>query len=384
MTSLRVNRALSPDGSPFALSAETDREVLNEAAFKRMIAIERKRTERSNEPFLLMLLDAGSQQDAKVSSAALGSMAAALLAHSRETDTVGWYREQTTVGVLFTGLEDNDRNAILGTLLSRVKVMLRDELIFNQFSQVNISFHFFPDDWDHTDASRPSNPALYPDLMLPARHRRSQLFIKRAMDVAGSLLLLLLLAPLFLLIAAAIKVSSKGPVLFRQTRVGQYGQGFTFLKFRSMYVNNDHAVHQKYVTELIARESGANAADKKGEPVYKLKNDARITQVGKILRKTSLDELPQLINVLKGDMSLVGPRPAIPYELAAYQTWHRRRILEAKPGLTGFWQVAGRSRVRFDEMVRMDLRYANSWSLWLDVKILLRTPMAVLRGTGAY
>jgi len=118
--------------------------------------------------------------------------------------------------------------------------------------------------------------------------------------------------------------------------------------------------------------------------VYKLTNDRRITAVGKYLRRTSLDELPQIFNVFLGEMSLVGPRPAIPYELAAYQTWHRRRILEAKPGITGLWQVTGRSLVKFDDMVRLDLRYATSWSLWLDLIILLRTPAAVLRGAGAY
>jgi lipopolysaccharide/colanic/teichoic acid biosynthesis glycosyltransferase len=118
--------------------------------------------------------------------------------------------------------------------------------------------------------------------------------------------------------------------------------------------------------------------------VYKLTNDKRITPVGKFLRRTSLDELPQLLNVLSGDMSLVGPRPPIPYELATYQTWHRRRVLEVKPGITGLWQVTGRSRVKFDEMVRLDLRYATSWTPWLDLKILLQTPLAVIRGSGAY
>jgi lipopolysaccharide/colanic/teichoic acid biosynthesis glycosyltransferase len=349
-----------------------------------MIAIERKRTERSKEPFLMMLLDAGNRQDSEVSVAALDSMASALLAHSRETDVVGWYKEQTAVGVLFTGLEGNDKNSILSTILSRVKIMLRDELIFNRLNQVSISFHFFPDDWDHGDSGRPSNPALYPDLLTPGNRRRSRLFIKRMIDVSGSMLALFLGAPLFLAIALAVKLSSKGPVLFRQTRVGQYGQCFTFLKFRSMYVNNDHKVHQKYVTELIASETGVQPSIRNGETVYKIKDDKRITRVGRILRRTSLDELPQLINVLRGEMSLVGPRPAIPYELAAYQTWHRRRVLEAKPGITGLWQVMGRSRVRFDEMVRLDLRYARSWSLWLDFKILLRTFSVVIKGTGAY
>jgi lipopolysaccharide/colanic/teichoic acid biosynthesis glycosyltransferase len=203
-------------------------------------------------------------------------------------------------------------------------------------------------------------------------------------DIAGSALALILCSPLFLAIAVAIKLSSKGPLLFKQLRVGQYGQCFTFLKFRSMYVNNDDFVHQKFVTELISKAARGEFSGKDRDGVYKLTDDKRITRVGTFLRRTSLDELPQLLNVLKGEMSLVGPRPAIPYELAAYQTWHRRRVLETKPGITGVWQVTGRSRVKFDEMVRMDLRYAMSWSPWLDLKILLRTPLAVIRGSGAY
>jgi lipopolysaccharide/colanic/teichoic acid biosynthesis glycosyltransferase len=203
------------------------------------------------------------------------------------------------------------------------------------------------------------------------------------MDIAGSTLMLILCAPVCLIIALAIKTSSKGPVLFKQRRVGQYGQHFTFLKFRSMQVNNDHSVHKEYVTKFIASGAGKQPSNGTGEGVYKLTNDSRVTRVGKFLRRTSLDELPQFLNVLKGEMSLVGPRPPIPYELAAYQTWHRRRLLEVKPGITGLWQVTGRSRVTFDEMVRLDLRYATSWSPSLDLTILMRTPLAVLRGEGA-
>ena len=166
--------------------------------------------------------------------------------------------------------------------------------------------------------------------------------------------------------------------------MGQHGRSFTFLKFRSMYTDNDHSEHQEYVTKLIAQEDGDGAALHNGNGVYKITNDRRVTRIGKFLRRTSLDELPQLINVLIGDMSLVGPRPPIPYELAAYQTWHRRRVLEVKPGITGLWQVTGRSRVKFDEMVRLDLRYATTWTPWLDLKILIRTPMAVIKGSGAY
>jgi lipopolysaccharide/colanic/teichoic acid biosynthesis glycosyltransferase len=383
LTPLRVKRELDPTGSPFEASSAVERDVMNEQTFRRMISIERKRTERSKEPFLLMLLDAGSQIGSETNGTALGTMADSLLASSRETDIIGWYKEGTTVGVMFTGLEAGDKNSILSTILSRVKSMLRDDLVFKQFNQVSISFHFFPDDWDHANSGRPSNPALYPDLTNPGNRKRSLLIVKRMIDVVGCSLALILCSPLFLAIALAIKLSSKGPVLFRQQRVGQYGQFFTFLKFRSMYVNNDAQVHQKFVTQLIASEANGDSSSE-SEGVFKLKDDKRITRVGRFLRRTSLDELPQLINVLKGEMSLVGPRPPIPYELAAYQTWHRRRVLEAKPGITGVWQVAGRSRVKFDEMVRMDLRYALAWSPWLDVKILLRTPLAVIRGSGAY
>jgi lipopolysaccharide/colanic/teichoic acid biosynthesis glycosyltransferase len=277
----------------------------------------------------------------------------------------------------------NEKNAVLCAILSKVSTSLREQLTSDQFSQVSISFHFFPDDWDHDNSGRPSNPALYPDLLSIENGSRADVGIKRLMDIAGSAGMLILCSPLLLIIAAAIKATSRGPVLFRQQRVGQYGRYFTFLKFRSMQINNDQRVHQEYVTKLIANEADSKPLNRNGEGVYKLTNDTRITRVGKFLRRTSLDELPQFLNVLEGDMSLVGPRPPIPYELEAYQTWHRRRVLDVKPGITGLWQVTGRSRVKFDEMVRLDLRYATSWSPWLDFKILLRTPLAIIKGVGA-
>jgi lipopolysaccharide/colanic/teichoic acid biosynthesis glycosyltransferase len=186
-----------------------------------------------------------------------------------------------------------------------------------------------------------------------------------------------------LITALAIKASSKGPVFYKQQRVGKHGKRFTFLKFRSMLVDNDPSIHKEYVTKLIAGQAERNPSNGNGDAVYKLTNDERVTGVGAFLRRTSLDELPQFLNVLRGDMSLVGPRPPIPYELAAYQTWHRRRVLQVKPGMTGLWQVQGRCRIGFDDMVRLDLRYARDCSPWLDLKILLRTPKAVIAGEGA-
>ena len=359
-----------------------ERRALDEESFRRVIAIERKRTERSKSPFVLMLLEVPNQKTGKAVQA-LETVMSVLLGSSRDTDLVGWYKEKATIGAMFTGLAAGDKSAILMTILSRASSTLRDELSFEQFSLISISLHYYPDDWDEKGPGRPSNPALYPDLSNRAGNKQPLLILKRALDVVGSLALIVLSAPLCAMIAIAIKLTSKGPILFRQMRVGQHGRQFEFLKFRSMYLGNDHNVHREYVTKLINKEAPAIPTQQQGA-VFKLAGDKRITPLGRFLRKTSLDELPQFINVLVGDMSLVGPRPPIPYELAAYQTWHRRRVLEVKPGITGLWQVTGRSTVDFDSMVRLDLKYATSWSPWLDIKILLRTPLAVIRGSGAY
>jgi len=201
---------------------------------------------------------------------------------------------------------------------------------------------------------------------------------KRAIDIAGSLFALLILLPAFVLIAVLIKMTSDGPVFYRQQRLGKSGAEFTFLKFRSMYVANDSKIHKEFTQNLIR----GNAGNPDG--VYKIQKDPRITSFGRILRASSLDELPQFINVLSGKMSLVGPRPPIPYEFECYQLWHRRRILEAKPGITGLWQIHGRSRTTFDDMVRMDLQYIRERSIWIDLKILIKTPFAIIGGHGAY
>jgi lipopolysaccharide/colanic/teichoic acid biosynthesis glycosyltransferase len=200
------------------------------------------------------------------------------------------------------------------------------------------------------------------------------------MDILGSLIALIVFSPAFLVIALAISISSRGPILFRQRRVGQHGIPFDMLKFRSMRVNNDASIHREYVKSLVSGKAQPQPVNGNGGHLYKLAADPRITPVGAFLRRTSLDELPQFVNVLKGEMSLVGPRPPIPYEIEAYDIWHWRRVLEAKPGVTGLWQVSGRNRTTFDDMVRLDLRYAKHCSLWLDLKILLRTPLAVLEG----
>jgi lipopolysaccharide/colanic/teichoic acid biosynthesis glycosyltransferase len=378
------NKGRSPGLSPARPTSGANRGIPNEETFHRMISLERKRTARSRKPFLLMLLDTKSCLPSSQNGAVLAEILSALALSTRETDITGWYKDNSVVGVMFTEIETTGHNSIVSTMLARVSDTLRNHLAIDQFNQVSISFHLFPEARDHETPQGPSNPILYPDLVRRDNAKSSLRAMKRAMDIAGSALSLILCAPLFMLIAGAIKLTSKGPVFFRQSRVGQYGVPFVFLKFRSMHTDSDPAVHRGYVREFIAGQAERKPSNRNGEGVYKLTNDSRVTKVGAFLRKTSLDELPQFFNVFRGEMSLVGPRPPIPYEVEVYDIWHRQRLLEARPGITGLWQVNGRSRVKFDEMVRLDLRYAQTWTPWLDVKILARTPRAVLSGGGAY
>jgi len=205
---------------------------------------------------------------------------------------------------------------------------------------------------------------------------------KRASDLTVASLALFVLSPIWLLIALLIKLDSRGPVFYKQERVGMDGRIFLFYKFRTMRAGTDDSRHREYQRAYINGRSDSNLGDDV-RPVFKLRGDERITRVGRILRKTSLDELPQLFNVLRGEMSVVGPRPPIPYEVENYQLWHRKR-LDMKPGITGLWQVSGRNRLPFDEMVRMDLYYIENWSLLLDIKIILQTLPVMWRGEDAY
>jgi exopolysaccharide biosynthesis polyprenyl glycosylphosphotransferase len=330
-----------------------------------------------------MLLHTGQLLQGEGRGAVLGSIIKALSVSTRETDLHGWYEEDKVVGVICTEVGPGNMTSILSTLHSRVCTTLRNNLSLDQMNVIHISFHVFPDDLDLECGVRPADKRLYPDLSPKDTAAKASQSMKRSIDLIGSLCALLLLSPLLVIIAVAIKLTSKGPILFTQQRLGQYGVRFTFLKFRSMYFQNDAKIHRDYVRELISGNK-AHQEQKSHNGVYKLKDDPRVTPVGRFLRKTSLDELPQFFNVLKGEMSLVGPRPPIPYEVEAYAIWHRRRFLEVKPGITGLWQIEGRSKLKFDEMVRLDLKYAKTWSPWLDIKILLRTPTAVLRGDGAY
>lgn len=210
-----------------------------------------------------------------------------------------------------------------------------------------------------------------PIVVEPSHRDVNQLFVKRFMDMLGAGLGLILLSPLLLLIIIGIKLTSRGPIFYKQTRVGLGGQTFSLYKFRSMVVNAD---------ELKASLQDQNEKD---GPIFKIKNDPRITKLGQFLRKYSLDELPQLINVLKNDMSLVGPRPPVPEEVKCYADWQMRR-LSIQPGLTCIWQTSGRSNISFEEWMRMDLHYIDHWNIILDIKLILKTILVVVTAEGAY
>lgn len=380
----RVNQEAPPnrDASPPAYRSQpgAERAPLSEKPFTVTLCLERKRAERSGRHFILMLVDASSVFQSGSGDRFPAKVVGAISATIRETDILGWYQADAILGVILTELGETYINSIVNIMKAKVSAVLLRNLTLRQTNEIHLSFHLFPEEWDLQDKSWAADSKLYPDLSSLTRGSAAARIAKRSMDVVGSALAMMLLSPLFLVISAAIKLTSKGPALFRQKRVGQYGVAFTFLKFRSMHFRSETTVHKDYVRQFIAgkAESGSIGG------IYKLSNDPRVTRVGRFLRKTSLDELPQFLNVLKGEMSLVGPRPPLPYELEAYDRWHRRRLLEAKPGITGLWQVHGRSKTTFDDMVRLDLQYAMARSLWLDLKILAKTPAAVLSGEGAY
>jgi len=297
----------------------------------------------------------------------------------RVTDTLGWYEQNHTLGVLFAEIGDVD-NAKLEHLSQKIFLAIRQTVTFEEFASLRIAVRVLPhyaadgsldDSWEEL---------IYRELHHEPTATTQAQVLKRIVDIVGSSFFLIMLLPIFIVVCSLIKITSHGPIFFCQKRVGRYGKLFNFYKFRSMYDDNDPTIHREYVTQLISGTVQPHPTN----GVYKLITDPRVTPLGRILRKTSLDELPQFVNVFLGDMSLVGPRPPVPYEFACYRPWHKRRLIELKPGLTGVWQVQGRSRTTFDEMVRMDLHYARTQSVWLDLKIILQTPAAMFLGRGAY
>ena len=361
--------------------AQQEEEILMENVFHSMLTLERRRAERSRKPFILMLLDANLENG--TAEEILRQAVDIVVASKRETDLVGWYKQGAILGVIFTEISQDGEVRITETLRSKIENAFIKHMGRDRAAKIAISVHIFPESWDKNSSGWVADSKLYPDLKRKGSRKRLPLVIKRAIDIVGSGALLLVLSPFLALIVALIKLTSKGPVIYKQERLGQFGARFKCLKFRTMYTNNDPKIHQEYVQQFIAGKDGLNNSEGSEQPVYKLVKDPRVTFIGGFLRKASLDELPQFWNVLRGDMSLVGPRPPVPYEFEVYDIWHRRRVLEVRPGVTGLWQVSGRNRTRFDEMVRLDLRYCQTWSIWLDLKILLATPWAVFNGGGA-
>lgn len=345
--------------------------TLSPNEFLRDVQREKRRAERSNSPISLVSyrLDETAAQD----PAQLERLLAALHGAKRETDALG-HVKKCTVAVLCPNTDETGARSFIRKLEPMLEGL-----------PCSVVAATYPDDlFDSLAKGVATDAAFQPFLVSATTAGASGEYpLKRALDVGAALLVLMLFSPLMLIIACLIRLTSRGPVIYKQRRLGKDGVPFTFYKFRSMVANVDDRIHRDFVTRLI-RASDAPAPDSTKEPsAYKMKNDPRITRVGRFIRITSIDELPQLFNVLKGDMSMVGPRPPIPYEAENYEPWHLRRILTVRPGITGLWQVDGRSRVTFSEMVRMDLRYIRDCSPKLDLRIMLKTILVVIRCDGA-
>jgi lipopolysaccharide/colanic/teichoic acid biosynthesis glycosyltransferase len=350
-------------------------EVLLREQFMSQLKLEKRRTDRSHEPLSLVVMRLPA--DGSFDSDDLRDIIRDLGGRKRATDFIG-YLGEGTIAFLLPYLEAKAADTFAKMIADRVG------------ARTAVVSHATYPDRQFDEFVRQSLPAAADcaETTLDysgetVTHSRWALAVKRGMDVIGGVALLAIGSPLMVATAIAVKLSSPGPIIFRQQRIGRGGVPFEFYKFRSMGAGADDRVHREYVSKLIAgRHDEINEGDSQ-RPIYKLQSDPRITPVGRIIRKTSIDELPQLLNVLKGDMSLVGPRPPIAYETEKYQSWHMRRLQAVRPGMTGLWQVEGRSKTSFDAMVRLDLLYIRNWSLWLDIKILAKTLLVVVRRDGA-
>ena len=349
-----------------------EQNILPKSHFLNRLRIEKLRVDRSKAPLSVALFYFHQkEEDARN---IIHDFLTSLQGSIRESDIKGWV-DHDVIGLI---LPDTDEKGVSRCV----------EKITNGNGDLNYSVitgtypnHLF----QKLLTEEEGLPDFFPlDLDGAVKSKSLQITVKRMMDILGSLVGLLISSPLMLVTAIAIKITSPGPIIFKQSRLGMKGVRFPFYKFRSMYWNVDDRIHREYVTNLIKGElEKINQRDEE-TPLFKMKSDPRVTRVGRIIRKTSIDELPQFFNVLKGEMSLVGPRPPLSYEVEKYEPWHLRRILDVKPGVTGLWQVGGRSTISFNEMIRLDLRYAQNWSLWLDLKILLKTVRALIPSKGAW
>lgn len=359
--------------SPSVVASETETPVLlGERLFKDILLRERRRAERFGHSFAVLVCD---RERHSMEPCAWAPVLAAVAHVQGGADLAGWLETGSVLALLVPETSDDATLATAEHLERQIAAMSPSDA----GASISVRSYFTGGAPGPKVGALPSVDALI-EAFVERRARRRDDIAKRCLDVAGSAALLLFLAPVFLAVALGVKWSSPGPVLFRQTRVGRRGEHFTMLKFRSMRADTDHAIHQDYVSWFI-KSSGKQ--QRTGDEVFKITTDPRVTPFGRFIRKTSLDELPQFWNVIRGDMSLVGPRPPLPFEVEQYQPWHKRRVLDAAPGITGLWQVTGRSRTTFDEMVRLDLRYAMTRTIWMDIKILAATPRAVISGKGA-
>jgi lipopolysaccharide/colanic/teichoic acid biosynthesis glycosyltransferase/GGDEF domain-containing protein len=401
----------------------------NRCFFDLRLFEERRRTERSGLPFSVLTMDISDLADSVNHHQNLNlpkikkTISTVVRENCRTSDIKTWY-SNTTLKILLPETSMTDAHVFFEKLDKKFNNGFRSAIgkkIMFEFKK-NMTIFCFPEfiinsvngsGTDNADISKPTTPPvlmssmegdtstistvkwdslnqdcltwpLYSDLLKEHDFSNAEKWIKRSIDIIGALVGIILFSPVMLVIAILIKITSCGPVLFKQERIGFLGKEFTFLKFRSMYTDCSEEKHKQYVTNLIKDTLGTTGDEAECKPVYKMDDDPRVTPFGYFLRRSSLDELPQLINVLKGEMSLVGPRPPIPYEVEKYENWHFRRVLEVKPGITGLWQVEGRSTTTFNEMVRLDIAYVNNFSLWLDLKILFKTIWVVLTAKGAY
>ncbi len=358
------------DYTQYRLNSSTpDTNLYPEKFFINFLKLERKRSERSQRPFMLVLIGLNGFLRTAERREIIRDVTRALSSTTRDTDMKGWYKHNESIGIIFNEISANSFKTDRQYTLNKLWGNLTGHLGLARFNRLEISYQIFPGDFVTLPRVNPDDPDRHLNLFVPPPAKKVAFALKRIIDIIGSLLALILFAPVFLLVAALIKLNSPGGVFFRQERVGLYGKKFMFLKFRSMYMNNDPSIDKGFVRNL---------------PQGKIKDDPPVTFIGRFLRKTSIDELPQFFNVLMGDMSLVGPRPPIPYECEDYEIWPRSRVLDMKPGITGLWQVDGRSATSFDDMVRMDIKYIREWSLLLDMKIIVKTPLVVLTYRGEY
>lgn len=344
--------------------------VLSRHHFLSELHREKRRTERTVAPLSIALFQLDTAHNAGPISS--GELLEILRSAKRETDVVGSLGEGR-IALLLPDTNKEGANVLTERIVKGTGVSGLTAVTASYPDEVFVSLL---QDTDQATDSAPISADEHPLQEEPSYG------LKRAIDIIGALVALVLFSPVMLITAIVIAMTSPGPVIFRQTRIGKKGMPFEFYKFRSMRNDADDSIHREYVEKLIQgnlQEINNGSAEK---PYYKMTCDPRVTGVGKFIRRTHIDELPQLFNVLKGDMSLVGPRPGLPYEVEKYEYWHLRRILEIKPGITCLWQVNGHNATSFDDMVRLDIRYVRECSLLLDLSILLKTVKVVLTRIG--